>query len=72
MIIKLGIWAFFIFRIVLMATRFGPAYTQATLRLTPETDRPYLPNETGFAFAFGLSKPLDPSIGFFNVTYNTY
>lgn len=53
-IIKLGIWAFFIFRIVLMATRFGPSYTTATLRLTPETDGPFLPSETGFAFAFGL------------------
>ena len=69
-VIKLAIWAYFIFRIVLFAQRVGPAYTTATLRITPENDAAFLPRDTGFIFAFGLSKPLDPSIGFFNISLN--
>jgi hypothetical protein len=69
-LIKLAIWAYFIFRIVLFAQRVGPAYTTATLRITPENDGPFLPRDTGFTFAFGLSRPLDPSIGFFNISLN--
>lgn len=69
-VIKLAIWAYFIFRIVLFAQRVGPAYTTATLRITPENDEPFLPRDFGFTFAFGLSKPLDPSIGYFNISLN--
>ena len=37
--------------------------------MTPKQDQPFNPQKSGFDFAFGLSKALDPSIGFFTVTH---
>jgi hypothetical protein len=57
-------------------TRFGelvnrknPSISKVTLIRTPEEDAPYAPYDTGFDFAFSLSKDLDPRYGFFTLNH---
>jgi hypothetical protein len=50
-----------------MVNRNNPQISKYSLIRLPEEDLSFSPKESGFDFAFGLTKNLDPSIGFFTV-----
>ena len=61
--------AYTIFRVHYLVNRMAPSINKTTLIRDPSTDAPFNPQETGFDFAFGLGKPIDPSYGFMTVKY---
>ncbi len=72
-ILSTAIWvimlAYTIMRFTDMVSRKNPTIAKYSLIRLPEEDLPFSPQESGFDFAFGLSKALDPSIGYFTVNY---
>ncbi len=52
-----------------MVSRNNPSIAKYSLIRLPSEDVPFSPQESGFDFAFGLSKQLDPSIAYFTVSY---
>lgn len=61
--------AFSTFRFIQFVTRYDPAISMTSSRRKPSEDPVFRPQESGFEFAFGLSKPLSPSVGYFTVEY---
>ena len=61
--------AYTVMRFTEMVQRDSPSIAKFSLIKTAEQDQPFNPQKSGFDFAFGLSKPLDPTIGFFTVNY---
>ena len=61
--------AYTIFRLHYMVNRLSPSIAKTTLIRDPNADAPFKPQETGFDFAFGLGKPIDPTIGFMTAKY---
>lgn len=55
------------FRFYYFVNRLNPNIAKTSLIRDAAEDLPFNPVEMGFDFAFGLQKPLDPSIGFFTV-----
>ena len=52
--------AYTIFRLHFLVNRLAPGIAKTTLIRDPAEDEPFKPSETGFDFAFGLGKPIDP------------
>ena len=70
-LIKGLIFGYFIFRLVWMVWRMDPLFTMSSLRIGPDEDDLFKPQESGFNFAFGLQSPLDPKIGYFTANLIT-
>ena len=52
--------AYTIFRLHYLVNRMAPSIAKTTMIRHPLEDEPFRPSETGFDFAFGLGKPIDP------------
>ena len=61
--------AYTAFRGYYLVNRLSPGIAKTSLIRPPEDDIAFKPQETGFDFAFGLGKPLDPTLGHFSVKY---
>jgi hypothetical protein len=68
-VIVLIMLAYSAFRAYYLVNRLAPGVNKLSLIRPPEEDISFTPKETGFDFAFGLGKPLDPTIGHFTVKY---
>lgn len=61
--------AYTAFRGYYLVNRLAPGIAKTSLIRPPEEDISFRPQDTGFDFAFGLGKGLDPTIGFFSVKF---
>ena len=59
--------AYTLYRLIYMFNRMNPDITRTTYIKSADQDLEFRPQETGFDFAFTVSSPMDPSIGFFTV-----
>lgn len=70
--ITFAMLAFTTFRFIGFVTRHDPMISMTSSRRKPSEDPAFKPQDSGFEFGFGLSKPLSPSIGYFTVDYVHY
>ena len=68
-ILRIFITSFLVYKFIVLVSRKNPSVTRTTGIRSPEEEEVFRPQEQGFDFAFGLRKPLDPSIGYFTVKY---
>ena len=63
-IIMIIMVAYTVFRLHYLVNRMAPTIAKTTLIRDPKDDAPFKPYESGFDFAFGLGKPIEPYYGF--------